>query len=337
MNGKRSTEQKSFGDTTSVFLQNVAPLAKPTILVVMSDTAARERLMAVARSADFDVASAADGDEALGYLRREYCPIVITEWSLSNMDALQLCRAIRADSLPAYVYVLLLADQNAQPKIQSSLEGGIDDYLNLPAAPTELLARLRTARRIVELEQSLRSIVEEKRKLATTDSLTGINNWRYFYKHLDREIKRVQRYGGPMSLLAMNLDYLQSINDRFSVAVGDEILVEFARRITLGLPREIDWCARISDVEFAVVLPQTDLEGASAVAEKLRHMIAHVPMLTATGPLGVTVSVGATTLDPSPGEITPTVDALLGIAQHNLHASKRAGRNRVTAETVKKE
>jgi diguanylate cyclase (GGDEF)-like protein len=89
--------------------------------------------------------------------------------------------------------------------------------------------------------------------------------------------------------------------------------------------------------EFAVVLPQTDLGGARTVADKLRQMTSGVPMLTASGPIRVTVSIGVAAISSLPRATEPSVDALLELADRGLYASKQAGRDRVTAVALTKE
>jgi len=317
-------------DTTQIFLPNVASFTRQTVLIVDDDPLTRDRLALLVQAAGFDTACAATGREALAHLHREYCPIVVTDRLMPDMDGLELCRAIRADSFRGYVYILLLTSKDTQDDILTGLDAGADDYLSKRVTEAELMARLRTARRIVGLEQSLRDIIEEKRKLATTDALTGANNRHYFVKHLRRELNRVRRYGGALSVLALDIDRFKSVNDRFGHAIGDEVLIEFVRRVGLGLPREIDWSARLGGEEFAVVLPQTELLGAYTVAEKLRSMMSSVPVLTAVGPVEITVSIGVAALSSLPRDVEVNVDALLALADRSLYASKQGGRNRVT-------
>lgn len=163
-----------------------------------------------------------------------------------------------------------------------------------------------------------------------TDALTGAHNRRYFMRQLAKELKEMRRTGADLSLLLMDIDHFKRVNDRDGHAVGDEVLVEFVRRIGQGLTRDLDWCARLGGEESAVVLPQTGLEGAATVAEKLREQVASTPITTAAGPISVTASFGVSTLGSLHSTAEPTAELLLGQADRGLYASKSGGRNRIT-------
>jgi two-component system cell cycle response regulator len=320
-------------DTTRIFLPDFRTLAGQKVLIVDDDPLTREHLSLLVQAAGYEVVTAESGRDALFSLHRDYCPIVVSDWQMPDMDGLELCRAIRAESFPGYVYVLLLTARDSQQDIVNGLDAGADDYLTKRVTEAELMARLRTAKRIISLEQSLRETVEEKRRQATTDALTGANNRLYFDKHLSRELKRVRRFGGPLSVLLLDIDHFKSINDRFGHGVGDEVLVQFAERLRAALPREYDWSARIGGEEFAVVLPQTDAGGAMTVAEKLRQYIAAAPVATEAGNLKVTVSIGVASIDAATLSAETTVDDIVELADRGLYKSKQGGRNRVTAMT----
>jgi len=290
-----------------------------------------ERLEALVLAAGFEVSCAASGRDALEALRRDYCPIVISDWSMPDMNGIELCRAIRAESFPGYVYIVLLTARDSHQDIVAGLEAGADDYLSKRVTAEELVARMRTAKRIVGLEQSLRDMIDEKRRLATTDALTGANNRHYFDKHFSRELKRVRRFGGALSLLLLDIDHFKAVNDRYGHAVGDDVLMDFAARVAAALPRDYDWCARVGGEEFVVVLPQTDLSGALVVAEKLRQYVANAPMKTSAGGLPVTVSIGAAALSCLAQGSEATVEDLMALADKALYRSKQLGRNRITA------
>lgn len=326
---------EDIGDTTIISGLRLSAAIEPKVLIVDDDPLVCERLKSLVMAAGFSARSASSGAGALAALRKDFCPIVISDRMMPDMDGLTMCRTIRAEHFESYVYIVLLTAQDSEQDILAGLEAGADDYLSKRASSAQLIARLRTAQRILTLEHSLHSLLDERSREAFTDSLTGASNRRYFTRHVARELKRMQRYGGELSVLLLDLDHFKIVNDRHGHAVGDEVLQEFARRIGSGLPRQEDWYSRLGGEEFVVVLPETPLEGAQVVAEKLLANVAATPMSTSAGPICVTVSIGvaslATLLASKP---KATVDDLLELADQGLYASKLAGRNRVVAANV---
>jgi diguanylate cyclase (GGDEF)-like protein len=302
----------------------------PRVLIVDDDDLVAEHLATLVRNAGFEVSVVTSGAAALSMLHKDFAPIVISDRNMPDMDGLTLCRTIRAEHVDNYVYVILLTVQDSEQDILSGLDAGADDYLSKRSSAAQLLARLRTAQRILTLERSLRSVIAQKNRLALTDPLTGAHNRRYFNRHLNREIRAAWRSQSPLSVLALDIDHFKGVNDRHGHGVGDEVLQEFSRRILHGLPRQTDWLARLGGEEFAVVLPLTDLAGAQQVAEKLRSLTDESPIATTAGLLNVTVSIGVSGLEALSPKESVTVDALLDRADESLYLSKQQGRNRVT-------
>jgi two-component system, cell cycle response regulator len=319
---------KDYLETTQMMAVRVA--VTPKVLIVDDDPLVCERLKAVIAAAGFQVRSVSSGPAALAALRKQFASIVITDRHMPDMDGLTLCRTIRDEQFDSYVYVILLTVQDSEDDLLGGLEAGADDYLSKRVSTAQLLARLRTAQRILSLEHSLRTVIEEKNRLATTDALTGAANRRYFTRHMVRELERARRFGGKLCLLLLDIDNFKKINDRYGHAIGDEVLQEFARRISMGLPRKTDWYARLGGEEFAVVLPETDLAGAAIVAERMREGVADITFATSSGALAVTVSVGVSGIESEPPGWDGTLDDMLDSADRCLYRSKEAGRNRVT-------
>ena len=318
--------ETNFEDTQILSLAAVAP---PKVLLVDDDELMLEHLKTLVAAAGYSVTTASGGEAALEALEREFSPIVILDRNMPGMDGLALCRAIRERMYSGYVYLMLLTVQDSEGDILAGLDAGADDYLSKRASNAQLVARLRTARRILSLEQSLRTMLEERRQMAMTDSLTGAHNRRYFVRHLGRELKRIARHGGELSLLALDIDHFKRINDGYGHAAGDEVLKQLVQRVQKSLPREYDWCARLGGEEFAVVLPYTGLAGAKVVAEKLRSNIAAEPMRIGSELLPVTVSVGVSSLEVLGAVVT--VETLLADADRYLYQSKEKGRNCVSS------
>ncbi|MBV8804483.1 MAG: diguanylate cyclase, partial [Sinobacteraceae bacterium] len=317
------------GSTTSYY-SGLALSEMPRVLLVDDDELILEHLRGLIVAAGFEVNTVIDAGSALASLGSQFAPIVILDRQMPGMDGLSLCRAIRQQSWPGYVYILLLTAQDSEEDILAGLDAGADDYLGKRTSPAQLLARLRTARRILALEHSLRNALEEKRRLSLTDSLTGLGNRRYFLKHLGRELKRLARSGGSLSLLSLDIDHFKQINDTHGHAAGDAVLEEFARRVNSILRRETDWCARVGGEEFAVVLGDTAPVGAAEVAEAIRASIASQPISAGAANISVTVSIGISGCEPAEGTQLPTVELLLQHSDQALYASKARGRNCVT-------
>jgi diguanylate cyclase (GGDEF)-like protein len=165
---------------------------------------------------------------------------------------------------------------------------------------------------------------EQLEKLATTDGMTGLHNRRQFMKLADAEWSRFQRYGRPLSLLMLDVDLFKSINDRFGHDVGDQVVAHIAalcredRRIS-------DVVARIGGEEFALLLPETTIDAAYTLAERLRRNVELSPLLSNSNGLAVTVSIGVAEAGPGMSSI---VD-LMKDSDRALYEAKRIGRNRV--------
>jgi diguanylate cyclase (GGDEF)-like protein len=176
----------------------------------------------------------------------------------------------------------------------------------------------------VALENArLHRLVERQ---ANTDGLTELPNRRHFEEALEAELSRAERFGGGLALILADLDDFKQVNDRYGHQAGDDVLRTFAG-ILCDTVREIDLPARYGGEEFAVLLPQTDLEGAHKLAERLRRALASRPMTTQPGGLiAVTASFGVAAFPDA-----PTPAALFATADDALYQAKHAGKNCVVS------
>src|SRR5215510_3524114 len=167
---------------------------------------------------------------------------------------------------------------------------------------------------------------EELESLATVDGLTGLYNRRHFLALAENEWSRGKRYERPLSLLMLDIDLFKSVNDRFGHDVGDKVIVYVARMCT-EMKRGSDIVARLGGEELVLLLPETDIDGALLVAERLRSSIAEQPVAVGSESLKVTVSIGVAQAVPA----VAGIHELLKRADEALYAAKRSGRNRVVA------
>ncbi len=295
------------------------------VLVVDDDELVRARLKFYLEKSKYDVVVAASGEEALQILSATHCQVVLTDWQMSDMDGLALCRLVRNSASESYVYVMMLSVRGSKQDIILGLAAGADDYVVKGAPIEEILARVEIGRRITHVEYSLRTSNRENRRLAVTDSLTGAHNLRYLMKHLPRELSRSQRYRHPLAILSCDIDGFKQVNDRFGHAVGDLVLQAFVARSSKSLRKASDWLARKGGDEFVIVLPETNLQGANLVAQKLLHAYTASPVVTHVGPVHFGVSIGVTAVEATHTLAgAPGVEELLRAADHRLYDKKHA-------------
>jgi two-component system, cell cycle response regulator len=307
---------------------DVTPDAPMRVLLAEDDPVARLLTTRLLRKAGYEVIAVADGDAALATLRETFCPLLLTDWEMPGLDGPALLRAIRAGDWPGYVYAVLLTGRDAREHVLQGLEAGADDYLKKPVDQAELIARLKTGRRIATLEARLRDAERVARRLSLTDALTGAYNRRHLVDELPLELERARRHRHALSLAICDIDHFKKINDTYGHQAGDEVLRAFARLLCSSV-REIDWVARFGGEEFVVVLPATDQAGALRIAEKLRVQAESLRVPFAGHAIQLTASFGVGSIEPGWPE-APLPEALIEHADLCLYRSKQAGRNRVT-------
>ena len=315
------------------------------VLIVDDDPSVLALLRRYLTIGGYEVISAENGAEALQMVLADAPPIVITDWSMPEMDGVELTRALRTQDGIGYIYVIILTAHTEEDRLVAAFDAGADDYLTKPVEPKELLARLRAGRRINDLQAALdrrtrevhlanarmavasRELARANGKLtelATTDELTGLPNRREAMRRLGVHWASSRRHGETLSCMVLDIDHFKQFNDTHGHAVGDRVLRGVATALRRAARMEEAVC-RIGGEEFLVLCPYTTVVQAQAAANRLRQAVELNCMRIGLTELRVTISVGV-------AERTDEMsapDELVHAADEALYLAKRTGRNRV--------
>jgi two-component system cell cycle response regulator len=257
--------------------------------------------------------------------------LVIINAAAKGFDGLRFAASLRSNERTRHLPVLAMVDPDERPRMVKALEIGVNDILPRPIDPQELSARVKTQIQRKRYTDYLRNNLDHSLELAVTDQLTGLHNRRYMTGQLDSLVQRSVLGGDPVAALLIDIDHFKKINDTFGHDVGDEVLREFALRLASNV-RAIDLPCRYGGEEFTVIMPDTQLEDAMRIAERIRMHVAGSPFRVAQGKelLTVTISIGVSA---TLGE-TDTPEALLKRADEGVYEAKASGRNAVVGRVA---
>ena len=302
-----------------------------TILIVEEDRFAAGQMADILGSVGHSVICAAAGVDAQTLLDGD-TELVIVSLSLPSCDPLRLVSQCRANEAFRQLPILLIAEDIDLIRVAKGLvDLGANDYLIRPVDRQELLARTNAQIRRKRLQDRLQQNYQRGLSLVLTDPLTSLYVRRYGEAHLDELLERVNQDATSAAVLLFDVDHFKQVNDTHGHDAGDDVLRELAAR-TIKSVRSVDLTVRWGGEEFLVVMPETDLANAAAVAERLRAAVAKelFTVRSSGEKLAVTISVGVATAIAG-GDHR---DRLLKRADDALYSAKSAGRNRVIVRSV---
>ena len=330
-------------------------------LLVVDDEAYLLPPLSALLANDFEVLTADSVESAQRILAARPIDIILSDQKMPRMTGVQLLEWVRHQS-PRTVRLLMTGYAEHEDAVQAINRGQVYYYLLKPWRIEELLQILRNAaekfqlerrqedlleelrqsklmleqrvaERTNELEQTLVQLqraLEEMKKLALTDPLTGLLNRRAIENIADAELRRHARYRNHLAMGIIDVDHFKQINDQFLYPGGDYVLVHLTRALS-SLLRTVDSIGRIGGEEFLVVAPETTSEGAVVLAERIRATVEQTQFVYDGYAIPVRVSVGFAVAEP---ESRADYKRMKLLASETVHEAKLAGRNQTVVRVL---
>ncbi|HYN85586.1 MAG TPA: diguanylate cyclase [Pyrinomonadaceae bacterium] len=281
---------------------------------------------------DYEIYTAEDGREAVERARVLHPDLIILDVMMPILDGLQACRLLKDDERTRDIPVIFLSALDDMETKVNGLAAGGNDYISKPFRAEELIARVAVAIRLKRERDELRQSADEATRraeaaseMSMSDALTGLLNRYGLQRSLQHEQAEARRYARPLSCLMIDIDHFKHVNDTYGHAAGDAALMQVARVLTDSV-RASDVVCRYGGEEFLVLMPETNLEGALALGEKIR--VAASSRLYGDGErfFRLTLSIGAARLLSH-----ESAHDMLARADVALYHAKESGRDRVEA------
>lgn len=307
-------------------------------------------------SPELELVRAESGNEALARIFDYEFALILIDVQMPGMDGFETAELMRGSARSKSIPIIFVtAARLEREHMFKGYDSGAVDYLMKPLEPVILRSKvnvfLELHRQRQQLEEKTRELdakilelevlhkeLEEKNVklevLSSLDGLTGLFNRRYFDDNLKKEWKQAIRTGTAISLLIIDIDHFKNFNDHYGHLEGDDCLRRVAQALYEALLRPVDIVARYGGEEFTAILPDTDLDGAVMVGQRMMKNIAELNIPNPTSPDAdkVTVSIGATTMIPAHGQ---PATFLLDLADKALYEAKENGRNTLRVKLAK--
>lgn len=309
-----------------------------SVLIIDDDPAESRLLKDTMEAAGHQVSLARSGHEGMVDALDRQPQLVFVDLFASRDKGLELIRTLRQTELGRSIYIIVLTSPNDDERLAVALDSGADDFLDKPLDARLLNARLRAGRRMIREQQLLRLEQEQLRRrllelsittqhareAALTDVLTGLYNRRHAIDRLAQEWAEADRGLRPLAVLMLDIDYFKAVNDTYGHDAGDSVLRKVAD-VLRAIARLSDVVCRYGGEEFLIIAPDTSIDGAIQLAERIRSGIEQQTLLVSGKALNLSMSLGVAVKDGRTG----SHERLLKAADEALYRAKQRGRNRV--------
>ena len=301
-------------------MQDVVIDEKKRSVLIIDDSQLDVSVLKQILDQDYIVTSAKDGREGLEVAKKLLPDVIVLDIIMPEMDGFEVIKVLKRDEQLKAIPVIFITGLTNVKEEETGLVLGGSDFILKPFSPE--IVKLR-----VGIQVRLLDYISKIEHISMRCSMTGIPNRRSFDERLAMEWKRARRANHSMSILMIDIDHFKKYNDTYGHLNGDLVLQVIAKTIMKVILRPGDFAARWGGEEFIVLLPETDLDGALNVAERLRSSVEDTEICLCDGQITkTTVSVGVNTHIPSGGCV---VSDFINSADDALYAAKAKGRNQV--------
>jgi diguanylate cyclase (GGDEF)-like protein len=296
------------------------------ILVLDKELAERTVIQQVVQQNGHEIVSAENSETAMRLLQEGDIRFVIADRVTTDMDEKQLIKAIRDAKPPYHIYILVLTARVHETDIVT-LPTGADDTMLKPIVPTELKSRVHLGERILGLGEHLARARDTLERIAMFDTLTSTLNQTAFLRFSRGELERARRGQTPLSLIALDIDDFQTINDKYGENIGNDVLSVIAQAIR-EKSRPYDGVGRYSGDMFLIILPGVIGQDAEKVAERIMKGILNTNITLLDG-REIKVGISAGIVSTVRITVSTEIDTLIQQAAEAAAHAKREGGNQL--------
>lgn len=313
------------------------------ILVCDDSKTSRKWVQKILTDLGHDCIEAKNGSDALELFIEQEPDLILLDLHMPDLDGNKVAQKLRTSCVDfaKWVPIIFISSDDSDASIKFAIDSGGDDYLVKPIKPLVLEAKITAIRRIVAMRQNIIDFgqrlkdVNEKlfatnrllSELSMQDPLTRLNNRRSLEEQLLRKVRSATRSKENMALLMLDVDFFKFYNDQYGHLAGDECLQKIAGCLQESVSRSEDFVARYGGEEFAIILPNTDEEGALRIANRINNFLQALNIKHELSDFKrVTLSIGIAALTP---ESPLDSNTILGLADEALYLAKKNGRNTI--------
>ena len=297
---------------------------KKTILIV-DDTKINIDILIELLDDTYDVIVSLSAKRALEIVDETPVNIILLDILMPDVSGYDVCRILKTKDNTKNIPVIFITANTDEESIDLAYQVGGIDYITKPFKALELLARVKTQLNMQNLLLELEESSKELKLLASQDHMTKLYNRRYFADISVSILDLAKRNNKQFSILMLDIDKFKRINDTYGHHIGDEVIIALAN-VLKSTNRKSDIACRFGGEEFLILLPETDIDGAYIIGEKLRKLVAELTVKVEDQDIGFTISVGVAQIDlKNENDLEATIQR----SDEGLYKAKESGRNMV--------